>query len=293
MIEGKTKIIVPGPEEDTVLLQSKDALTGGDAARVASISSIGVMKTAQTVNVFSLLEKSGIPTAFIRQADERTIVCWACDMVPVEFVLRRRPWGSYLLRHPGLDPGTRFDDLVVERFHKQAMILPPATSEPRLMDEGAAREAYLRDGIWADGVYTDPYISVGPDTWTLYPAKKPLTPELPGLDIAPPVAVVDDGFIIESILRPAFLCLEQAWAQIATPDGPVTLIDCKFEVGHRTSDGALVLGDVVDNDSWRIWPGGDPGKQLDKQSFRDGSSLPDVEALYRRVTGQITSALIQ
>ncbi len=291
MIEGKTKIIVPGPEADTVLLQSKDALTGGDAARVASIASIGVMKTTQTVNVFSLLAKAGIPTAFIRQTDERSILCWACDMLPIEFVQRRRPWGSYLLRHPEQAAETRFDDLVLERFHKQAMIVPPASTEPRHMDEGAARAEYLRDGIWADGVYTDPYITVSTATWTLHPAKKPLNPDLPSLDITPPITPDEDKYIVENILKPAFLALEDAWSHIETPDGPVALIDCKFEIGRRTSDGALVLSDVVDNDSWRIWPDGDSSKQLDKQSFRDGSSLDVVEDLYQRVT-ELTGQLV-
>lgn len=173
MIEGKTKTIVPGPEADTVLLQSKDVLTGGDAARVAAIASIGVMKTSQTVNVFSLLTKAGIPNAFIRQTDERSILCWACDMLPIEFVQRRRPWGSYLLRHPEESAETRFDNLVLERFHKQAMIVPPASTEPRHMDESAARAEYLRDGIWADGVYTDP---TSPSAPTPGPSTRPRNP---------------------------------------------------------------------------------------------------------------------
>lgn len=284
MIEGKTKIIVPGPETGTVLLESKDSLTGGDAARVAAIPSIGILKTTQTVNVFELLREAGIPTAFIRQRDERTILCWACDMLPVEFVLRRRPWGSYLKRHPDQSHETSFEDLVVERFHKQAMVLPPASEQPRVMDEGAARAEYLRDGIWAEGVYTDPLIKVNGQTWTLLPPKQPISSQGPSLDIPAPITEEQDTFIVETLLKPAFLALEKAWAGLTTQDGPIALIDCKFEVGVRTSDSALILSDVIDNDSWRIWPGGDPTKQLDKQAFRDGGT-PDVVAdLYRQVT---------
>ena len=49
-------------------------------------------------------------------------------------------------------------------------------------------------------------------------------------------------------------------------------------------DRKLVLSDVVDNDSWRIWPGGHPDKQLDKQSFREGENLSNVSNKYQLVT---------
>lgn len=209
-------------------------------------------------------------------------------MLPIEFVVRRLGWGSYLLRHP--DPIERssgpryFDDLVVERFHKHSMVLPPATAQPHLLEEGVARAQFLREGVWADGVYTDPYIEVGSDRWSLHPAKAPVRSGPECLVIDAQITPASQEIIVETLLQPAFECLEEAWRRIETVDGPVILADCKFEVGIRRSDGALVLGDVVDNDSWRIWPRGDPTKQLDKQCFRDGEPLSKVEDVYPLVT---------
>ena len=58
----------------------------------------------------------------------------------------------------------------------------------------------------------------------------------------------------------------------------------KIEVGWTKHTEELVIADVIDNDSWRIWPNGDPKQQLDKQSFREGEELSEVQRKYAIVT---------
>ena len=77
---------------------------------------------------------------------------------------------------------------------------------------------------------------------------------------------------------PCFETIEKAWKKVN-----VDLIDMKIEIGINQNK-EIVIADVIDNDSWRIWPNGDPKQQLDKQSFRDGEALTEVQKKYRIVT---------
>ena len=292
LIEGKTKVLREGDKPGEVILETKDELTGGDAAKRETIHGIAIHKTTQTRNVFALLESHGVPTSLIGPRDERSLLCHRCKMLPLELVVRRFAWGSMLKREPALlerPQPHRFDALRLEIFHKHAVLMPPLTPEPQQTDEEDARSRYLRDGIWSEGVFTDPLIQVREGRWWLHPAKLPVDAGTPLMETSALLDGAQLSALESGLMTRTFEILERAWAGIDTEYGPVALADLKIEVGVRQSDGELVVADVIDNDSWRIWPGGDPARQLDKQSFREDHPLHLVAENYERVaalTGQ-------
>lgn len=303
--EGKTKTLFyyDDPKlsyDNLVRICTKDSLSAFDGGRVAS-ANVARYKTRQTCNVFRLLEKNNIPTSFVKQLDDYNFVANACTMLPYECVMRRRAYGSYLKRFPYVESGYRFYVPVIEFFFKLA-IVPPVRihADPlaimdvtRPMEEDRARKYYMKDGEWTIPVETDPLLRFNYDEWRkkssdpdskdgvkidVYSAKKPTYEKerLYQMDSSFTPREISE---VVDLMQRTFTVLEASWGM-----QKIDLVDLKIEIGMNYNTGKLVVADVIDNDSWRLWPKGIQSDQLDKQSFRDDEDIASVEAKYKQVT---------
>ena len=109
--------------------------------------------------------------------------------------------------------------------------------------------------------------------------------------------IVDEGLAttlelahMTDIARIVFDILAHAWRQ-----QNVLLVDLKVEFGRApTGDGGteILLADVIDNDSWRVWPAGDQSMMLDKQIYRNiaapsSDDLANVKDKYEEVAERV------
>jgi phosphoribosylaminoimidazole-succinocarboxamide synthase len=106
--------------------------------------------------------------------------------------------------------------------------------------------------------------------------------EIAGKQIANPAEIS----AMTEIARLTFEILAHAWRK-----RDVLLVDLKIEFGRLAggeNKGQLVIADVIDNDSWRIWPQGREDRMIDKQLYRnleivDDAALARVKSAYEEV----------
>jgi phosphoribosylaminoimidazole-succinocarboxamide synthase len=108
----------------------------------------------------------------------------------------------------------------------------------------------------------------------------------PDAIVAHGIASASEIGTMQELARITYEILAHAWRR-----RDALLVDLKIEFGRIASGegkGQLIIADVVDNDSWRVWPQGREELMLDKQLYRNletvtPADLDRVRASYEQV----------
>ncbi|MFA5068421.1 MAG: phosphoribosylaminoimidazolesuccinocarboxamide synthase [Candidatus Izemoplasmatales bacterium] len=253
--KGKTKEIWATNVPGIVILRATDDITAGDGAKHDTFESKARYANQTTCNVFDLLKTCNVPLAYIGQYDETSFAAEQCDMIPLEVVVRREAYGSYLKRNPEVGKGTIFFENPVVEFYLK-------TTERKWQGKTIPVD--------------DPFIVFGRNKMLLYRPDQPIERQEPFLALEDyPLCGWPEAYDrIARIAIGVFIILEKVW-------GPhYRMVDYKVEFGINKHE-EIVLADVIDNDSWRVLD--EFGEHMDKQIYREGGDLASVADRYRKV----------
>ena len=115
--EGKAKKLYTTSDPDLVIQYFKDDATAFNAKKRGTIEDKGVMNNRMSELFFTLLERAGVRTHFVRRLDDREMLCKRLDIVPVETVVRNIVAGS-MAKRLGREEGHSLKQPVVEYYYK-------------------------------------------------------------------------------------------------------------------------------------------------------------------------------
>lgn len=241
--EGKTKIIWKDPlNKYRVLIQNKPIITAGDGKKRDSFADKDIYATETTCNVFEFLKVKGIPTHYVKRHNNSvTFLARRVEMIPVEIVVRRIAFGSYLKRHPEVVEGSLFSPLATEFFLKD-----DKNHDPLMIWDDFDNKFTLCN---AKEVFGDGWIRLFDSSSVVNGSLIPKNTE--------------EIQNIRKLAVEVFWLLDKAWVSLG-----VRLVDLKIEMGFDVETNQLLVADVIDNDSWRIWPQGDKMQMKDKEVYR-------------------------
>ncbi len=129
--EGKSKILYEGTEPGTIIQYFKDDATAFNGEKHEILSGKGVLNNRISEYVMQKLEDIGIHTHFIKRLNMREQLVKACEMIPIEILVRNVSAGT-LCRRFGIEEGINFYRPVIEMCLKSDKLGDPFVTEEHI-----------------------------------------------------------------------------------------------------------------------------------------------------------------
>ena len=125
--EGKCKKVY-SIDEKQVLLEFKDALTAFNGKKVSSFKGKGQLNRDMTSLIFQHLQSKGIPTHWISDQGDASMVAQKIKMIPIEVVVRNYLAGSTAKKFQK-EEGAPLENPLFELYYKDESLGDPFISE--------------------------------------------------------------------------------------------------------------------------------------------------------------------
>ncbi|MEM6728530.1 MAG: phosphoribosylaminoimidazolesuccinocarboxamide synthase [Pseudomonadota bacterium] len=146
LYEGKAKILYESPEPGTLVQHFKDHATAFNASKEAVIEGKGVLNNRLSEFFMTGLNTIGVPTHFIRRINMREQLIRACEMIPLEIIVRNFAAGS-LAQRLGREEGEPLPRPVIEFCLKDDKLGDPLVTEEHILAFGWASQQDMDDMI--------------------------------------------------------------------------------------------------------------------------------------------------
>ena len=130
--EGKAKILYEGPEPGTLVQYFKDDATAFNAEKHDVIDGKGVLNNRISEYIMTALTAIGVPNHFIRRINMREQLIRACEIIPLEVVVRNVAAGS-LSERLGIEEGTPLARPIIEFYLKDDKLGDPMVTEEHIL----------------------------------------------------------------------------------------------------------------------------------------------------------------
>ena len=142
--EGKAKKLYATSNPDLIIQYFKDDATAFNAKKRGTIEDKGVMNNRMSELFFTMLEKNGVRTHFVRRLDDRQMLCKRLDIVPVEIIVRNIVAGS-MAKRLGREEGATLKQPLVEYTYKSDALDDPLIYPEHAIEFGWATGAELAE----------------------------------------------------------------------------------------------------------------------------------------------------
>ncbi len=137
--EGKAKKLYTTADPDLVIQYFKDDATAFNAKKRGTIEDKGVVNNRMSELFFTLLERNGVRTHFVKRLNDREMLSKRLDIIPVETVVRNIIAGS-MAKRLGLEEGLALKKPVVEYYYKSDALDDPLIYPEHAVEFGWATE---------------------------------------------------------------------------------------------------------------------------------------------------------